>query len=41
VTPNDIDPSLAVDALASCRDPFLIGVRHHSPVLASAMPRAP
>src|ERR1700730_9861211 len=32
------DPVWAVEGLANCRLPYLIGVRHHSPVLASAMP---
>ena len=27
-----------LDALASCEAPFLIGVRHHSALLASKMP---
>ncbi|MEO5873581.1 MAG: DUF5682 family protein, partial [Streptosporangiaceae bacterium] len=31
-------PEEAVEALAAARDPFLIGVRHHSPALAAAMP---
>lgn len=31
-------PDVAVAALAACRDPLLIGVRHHSPALAAAMP---
>ncbi|MEV7870881.1 DUF5682 family protein [Streptomyces sp. NPDC088124] len=28
----------ALDALAGCREPYLIGVRHHSPALAAAVP---
>lgn len=28
-----------VDELVACREPFLIGVRHHSPALAIAVPR--
>nr|WP_042183375.1 DUF5682 family protein [Kibdelosporangium sp. MJ126-NF4]CEL15475.1 FIG01135415: hypothetical protein [Kibdelosporangium sp. MJ126-NF4]CTQ92123.1 FIG01135415: hypothetical protein [Kibdelosporangium sp. MJ126-NF4] len=32
------DPADAVAALADCRTPYLIGVRHHSPALAVAMP---
>ncbi|MEU6992265.1 DUF5682 family protein [Streptomyces sp. NPDC046465] len=31
-------PDAALAELAGCRDPFLIGVRHHSPALAAAMP---
>ncbi|WP_031070215.1 DUF5682 family protein [Streptomyces sp. NRRL S-118] len=31
-------PAGAVEELAGCRDPFLIGVRHHSPALAAAVP---
>lgn len=31
-------PAEALEALASAQDPFLIGVRHHSPALAAAMP---
>jgi hypothetical protein len=38
VTFADLDPAHAVDALADCRAPYLIGVRHHSAVMASAMP---
>lgn len=33
------DPHDALAALAGCRDPYLIGVRHHSPALAAAVPR--
>jgi hypothetical protein len=35
----DVDPVQAVDALAAARLPYLIGIRHHSPILASAVPR--
>ncbi|WP_406860781.1 DUF5682 family protein [Streptomyces sp. HUAS MG47] len=31
-------PGKALDLLAGCREPYLIGVRHHSPALAAAMP---
>jgi uncharacterized protein with von Willebrand factor type A (vWA) domain len=31
-------PGEALDVLAGCADPFLIGVRHHSPALAAAVP---
>jgi Mg-chelatase subunit ChlD len=31
-------PDAALEALATCERPFLIGVRHHSPVLAAAVP---
>ncbi|MER7691065.1 DUF5682 family protein [Streptomyces sp. NPDC097610] len=31
-------PEVALEALAGCREPFLIGVRHHSPALAVAVP---
>ncbi|WP_432897156.1 DUF5682 family protein [Micromonospora matsumotoense] len=34
-----VDPSDAVAALAGHRRPYLIGVRHHSPALAVALPR--
>jgi hypothetical protein len=34
----DVDPRAAVETLAAWRTPFLIGVRHHSPVLATAVP---
>src|SRR6266567_4440665 len=37
--PIEINPAQAVEALAAWRRPFLIGVRHHSPMLASAVPR--
>ncbi|MFG2487389.1 DUF5682 family protein [Streptomyces virginiae] len=32
------DPRAAVDALAAVREPYLIGVRHHSPALAAVVP---
>lgn len=32
------DPAQAQDRLAACRRPFLIGVRHHSPACAAALP---
>ncbi|MEU6819743.1 DUF5682 family protein [Streptomyces atriruber] len=31
-------PEAVLDELAGCRDPYLIGVRHHSPALAAALP---
>ncbi|MEV6420597.1 DUF5682 family protein [Streptomyces sp. NPDC051662] len=31
-------PSEALAGLAGCREPYLIGVRHHSPALAAAVP---
>ncbi|MFE3406762.1 DUF5682 family protein [Streptomyces mirabilis] len=31
-------PEVTLEALAGCREPFLIGVRHHSPALAAAVP---
>jgi hypothetical protein len=34
----ELDPAREVDRLAAWRDPYLIGVRHHSPVLAAAVP---
>lgn len=34
-----VDPLLAVEALAASRTPYLIGIRHHSPVLACAVPQ--
>ncbi len=43
--PNDVDPSdddlgqVLLEQLCSATDPFLIGVRHHSPSLAAAMPQ--
>lgn len=33
------NPVEAVEALAAARQPYLIGIRHHSPVLAAAVPR--
>ncbi|MFF0201478.1 DUF5682 family protein [Streptomyces sp. NPDC005017] len=32
------DPRDAVEALAGCSAPYLLGVRHHSPALAAAVP---
>ncbi|HEY0193424.1 MAG TPA: DUF5682 family protein, partial [Kofleriaceae bacterium] len=32
------DPARAVEELAGCRDPWLFGVRHHSPACAAALP---
>src|SRR5581483_8644659 len=32
------DPALALETLAASRDPYFIGVRHHSPALAAAVP---
>ncbi|WP_323746378.1 DUF5682 family protein, partial [Catenulispora pinisilvae] len=37
VTAETAGPDEAVDALAGSRDPYLIGVRHHSPAIASAI----
>ncbi|MEV4728053.1 DUF5682 family protein, partial [Micromonospora humida] len=37
--PTAVDPTVAVAALAGHRRPYLIGVRHHSPALAVALPR--
>jgi Mg-chelatase subunit ChlD len=34
----DEPPDVAVERLAGSRNPYLIGVRHHSPVLAAALP---
>lgn len=31
-------PAAALDSLANCRTPYVIGVRHHSPALAAAIP---
>ncbi|MFD6435223.1 DUF5682 family protein [Streptomyces venezuelae] len=31
-------PEAVIEELAGCRDPYLIGVRHHSPALAAALP---
>ena len=36
--PVDDDPAVAVARLAGSDAPYLIGVRHHSPVLAAAVP---
>ncbi|MFG2867178.1 DUF5682 family protein [Streptomyces sp. NPDC048338] len=36
---TDVDPRQAVDALAASREPYLLGVRHHSPALAAVVPR--
>ncbi|NBE84178.1 DUF5682 family protein [Micromonospora rubida] len=38
VEPTPADPRAVVDALAGSRQPYLIGVRHHSPALAAALP---
>ena len=35
----DLDPTHAPAALAASREPFLVGVRHHSAALAAAMPK--
>ncbi|MDI1462473.1 DUF5682 family protein [Catellatospora sp. KI3] len=35
-TPDD--PAVAVAELAGCREPYLIGVRHHSPALSVVLP---
>lgn len=35
----DLPPRDAPEALAGSREPFLVGVRHHSAALAAAMPR--
>lgn len=32
------DPVVALETLAASRDPYFIGVRHHSPALAAAVP---
>ncbi|MEV0096691.1 DUF5682 family protein [Streptomyces sp. NPDC050738] len=32
-------PEEALESLAGCRNPFLIGIRHHSPALAAAVPQ--
>ena len=34
----DLDPAAAMDQLAESRSPLLIGVRHHSPAVAAAIP---
>ncbi|MFF1961569.1 DUF5682 family protein [Streptomyces sp. NPDC058220] len=36
--PGEGSPPAALAALAGCREPYLIGVRHHSPALAAAVP---
>jgi hypothetical protein len=36
---NDILPDDALDLLAGCRAPLLIGIRHHSAALARVMPK--
>ncbi|MEU6122758.1 DUF5682 family protein [Streptomyces sp. NPDC047123] len=38
VASGSASPERALAGLAGSRDPFLIGVRHHSPALAAAMP---
>src|SRR5262245_39380783 len=35
---SSTDPVAALTTLAECRRPYLIGVRHHSPALAVAVP---
>ncbi|WP_411112806.1 DUF5682 family protein [Streptomyces sp. 029-5] len=35
---GDGGPAEALAGLAGCREPYLIGVRHHSPALAAAVP---
>jgi hypothetical protein len=35
----NVDPVAAVDELAAAHKPYLIGIRHHSPLLACAVPR--
>lgn len=37
-TDRHTDPRAEVDALAAAREPYLIGVRHHSPALAAVVP---
>ncbi|MGE7391190.1 DUF5682 family protein [Streptomyces sp. NPDC004126] len=32
------EPRAAVEELAACREPYLLGVRHHSPALAAVVP---
>ena len=34
----DLDPRDALSGLAACAEPYLIGVRHHSPALAAMVP---
>ena len=36
--PTIPDPRASVTALAASREPYLIGVRHHSPALAAVLP---
>lgn len=36
--PRTADPRTAVEALAASREPYLLGVRHHSPALAALVP---
>jgi len=36
---SGLDPRAAPETLASSRAPLLVGVRHHSPALAAAMPK--
>lgn len=38
MTVESTDPNVALTALAECEMPYLIGVRHHSPALAVAIP---
>ena len=33
--PRTTDPRTAVEALAASREPYLLGIRHHSPALAA------
>ena len=35
---RSVDPVAEVERLAGWREPFLIGIRHHSPVIAAAVP---
>ncbi|KQX50081.1 MULTISPECIES: DUF5682 family protein [unclassified Streptomyces] len=35
---TSVDPRAAVDELAASREPYLLGVRHHSPALAAVVP---
>ncbi|MFI9272072.1 DUF5682 family protein [Kitasatospora sp. NPDC052896] len=37
-SPDPADPRQAVESLATCARPYLIGVRHHSPALAAVLP---
>lgn len=34
----NVDPLVAVEALAASRTPYVIGIRHHSPILTCAVP---